>query len=233
MTNVDFNQLADDIIDRISSVAGSVSDAVDEASTGISRVRDFHSVGRDLANSQAVTTHGGNLSVSDGHQIWITKTGSQLRHLSADDIVMVEWQPTAADRIASMELVVHRAMYHALAARLSAQKIPFVSAAVVHTHSLHTTFRSFLGDMITPLDSEGTYVLGQSVAVFAVEQAIASEQVAQMMAELVSSGGSIAVVRGHGPFAIADSLKNAHRLVSSLEYSASLLTLFEQTGRNC
>ena len=34
----------------------------------------FKEVGRDLFLSGAITSHGGNLSVSDGESIWITRT---------------------------------------------------------------------------------------------------------------------------------------------------------------
>ncbi|MCL2631878.1 MAG: class II aldolase/adducin family protein [Coriobacteriia bacterium] len=230
MTNVDFNQLADDIFDRISSVASSVGDAVEEASSGLGRLSDFYQVGRDLFISGAVTSHGGNLSVSDGRQIWISRTGSQLGHITTDDIIAVEWQPTTADAKASMELIVHRAMYHAYMERQTQQGTPFGTAAIVHAHSLKTTYQSLIKHSIIPADSEGAFILDGEVQVFAPAATIASAEVATIMADVVRSGGSIAVIRGHGPFAIADTLQNAYRLVSCLEYSAALLTLLEQAG---
>jgi integrase/recombinase XerD len=42
---------------------------------------------------------------------------------------------------------------------------------------------------------------------------------------LFASGARIAVLRGHGPFAAAPTLREALRLISCLEYSAHLITL--------
>jgi len=231
MSSNGFDKFADDLIEKIGSVAGSVGNAASEAASGVGRLKDFAQIGRDLVGSGAVTSHGGNLSVSDGKNIWITRTGTQLGHITADDIVTVEWEKTAADALASMELVVHRAMYHALSARLLKTDEAFGKAAIVHSHGLHSTFHSMTKDEIGPIDSEGRFVLGEQVPVIVCEQTIASEEVGRLMAGLVADGGTIAVIRSHGPFAIADSLQNAYRLVSCLEYSANMLTLFEQAGR--
>jgi L-fuculose-phosphate aldolase len=190
-------------------------------------VSEFFTVGSDLAASGAVTTHGGNLSMSNGKLIYITKTGSQLGHLDANDIVVVDWEASAADETASMELLVHRAMYHALAQRLAEQGETFDEAAIVHAHALHTVFHSLKGESIQPVDSEGIFVLGDRIKVFSPEKTIASDQVATLMANAVLAGEKIAVIRGHGAFAIADTLAGAHRLVSCLEYSSQLLTLMQ------
>jgi L-fuculose-phosphate aldolase len=191
------------------------------------RAGEFFTVGSDLAASGAVTTHGGNLSMSNGKLIYITKTGSQLGHLDASDIIVVDWEASAADETASMELLVHRAMYHAQAQRLIEQGEAFDEAAIVHAHALHTVFHSLQGESIQPVDSEGIFVLGDKIQVFSPEKTIASDQVETLMANAVLAGEKIAVIRGHGAFAIADTLAGAHRLVSCLEYSAQLLTLMQ------
>jgi L-fuculose-phosphate aldolase len=103
--------------------------------------------------------------------------------------------------------------------------------AIVHAHTKYTVFRSLIGDSIEPVDSEGRLLLGAKVPVLAPEKTVASEEVAALMAEQVASGVAVAVIRGHGPFAWADSLENAFRLISCLEYSAEMLTLFEMTKR--
>ena len=194
----------------------------------IIRAGEFITIGSDLAASGAVTTHGGNLSMCNGKQIYITKTGSQLGHLDASDIIVVDWEASAADETASMELLVHRAMYHALAQRLiDEQGEAFDEAAIVHAHALHTVFHSLKSESIQPVDSEGIFVLGDKIKVFSPEKTIASDQVATLMANAVLAWEKIAVIRGHGAFAIADTLAGAHRLVSCLEYSAQLLTLIQ------
>ncbi|MDR2196909.1 MAG: class II aldolase/adducin family protein [Coriobacteriales bacterium] len=231
MADFDFEQFKRDLLDGVGKTADAVSSAAKDAGADVRRFKEFNEVGRDLARSGAVTSHGGNLSESDGKSIWITRTGAQLGHLSPGDVLGVGWEPSERDAEASMELLVHRAIYHALDREAMVAGVAFGRKAIVHAHSRYATFRSMIGDAIRPADSEGIHVLGNEIAVLAPHKAVASEEVAQMMTDVIRRGARIAVVRAHGPFAVAESLEEAYRLVSCLEYSAELLTLFEMTGR--
>jgi L-fuculose-phosphate aldolase len=231
MTDFDFEQFKKDLLDNVGGIADTVANAAKETSGDVIRFKHFNETGRDLYASGAVTSHGGNLSVSDGSSIWITRTGARLGHLTPNDILRVDWEPSPFDANASMELVVHRAIYHAHADCARQAGVPFGVRAVVHAHARNTVFRSLVGDSIEPVDSEGKMLLGAKVPVLSPKQTVASEEVAALMAERIASGVPLAVVRGHGPFACADSLENAFRLISCLEYSAEILTLFETTGR--
>jgi L-fuculose-phosphate aldolase len=257
MADFDFEQFKKDILDGVGNVADAVSNVAKETGSDVVRFKHFNETGRDLFTSGAITSHGGNLSVSDGISIWISRTGAMLGHLTPNDVLRVDWDPSPADENASMELVVHRAMYRAYAecvaranagmgadagasagadagASVSASTnagVSFGMHAIVHAHTKYTVFRSLVSDFIEPVDSEGRLLLGAKVPVLAPEKTVASEEVAALMAEQVASGSAVAVIRGHGPFAWADSLENAFRLVSCLEYSAETLTLFEMTKR--
>ncbi|MDR0888544.1 MAG: class II aldolase/adducin family protein [Coriobacteriales bacterium] len=180
-------------------------------------------IGLDMAATGAVTSHGGNLSIYDGNDIWITHTGAMLGHLDASKIVCCGLAPSPADDGASMELIVHRAMYLASANATGAVR----PAAVAHAHTLYTTYESFICDEIKPPDSEGRLILGSAVPVLTPKATIASNEAAGMLADQVAGGHNIAVLRGHGPFAIADTLEDAWRLISCLEHSAHLLALLE------
>jgi len=153
--------------------------------------------------------------------ICITRSGSALGRLREGDVVTVglatpeadDAEGLAADAQASIELLVHRALY---------QRLP-EARAVVHTHSPYTTLLSLRQDFIEPLDSESKFFLPK-VPVLAVEQTIASEEVAALLPELLEqSGCPIAVVRGHGPFAVGKTLDEAWRWVSILEMSSKIL----------
>ncbi|MDR1014422.1 MAG: class II aldolase/adducin family protein [Coriobacteriales bacterium] len=231
MEDFDFERFKKDLLDSVGNAADAVSTAARDTGNDVLRIKRFIETGRDLFLAGAVTSHGGNLSESDGSSIWITRTGSMLGHLGPNDIRKVGWEPSPADQQASMELLVHRAMYHALADRAALCGEPFGTHAVVHAHTRHTVFHSLITDVIAPLDSEGALTLGAGVTVLSCEATVASEEVAAAMASQVAAGSPLAVVRGHGPFALAESLEGALRLVSCLEYSAGLLTLFETTGR--
>jgi len=147
-----------------------------------------------------------------------------LGRLMPGDIVDVGWEFSVRDTPASMELVVHRAIYHALAELDAQAQRSFVPRAVIHAHTKYTVLRSLVEEAITPQDSEGHMLLGETVPVLTVEPAVASEEVAEALATHVREGGRIAVIKGHGPFAIADTLENAYRLISCLEYSSELAT---------
>jgi L-fuculose-phosphate aldolase len=231
MADFDFEQFRKDLLDGVGSAADAVASAAKGASDDVLRYKHFSETGRDLFVSGSVTSHGGNLSVSDGSSIWISRSGAMLGRITPGDVIQADWNATEKDKDASIEIPVHRAIYHALARETLIQGVPFASKAIVHAHTAHTVFRSFFEDAILPIDSESILVLGTAVPVIATRQTVASEEVATKMEELVKSGGRIAVIRGHGPFAIADSLEEALRLISCLEQSAHLLTLFEQTGR--
>ncbi|MDR0346887.1 MAG: class II aldolase/adducin family protein [Coriobacteriales bacterium] len=231
MTEFDFEQLKKDFLDGVGNAADVVSNAAKGTSEDVARFKRFKGTGRDLSRSGAVTSHGGNLSVSDGSSIWITRTGAMLGHLRPGDILRVDWEPSTLDQNASMELPVHRAMYHAYAACAAQAGAAVAFRAIVHAHTKYTVFRSLVEDAIEPLDSEGKILLGEKIPVLNAEKTVASEEVAALMAQQVSAGVAVAVIRGHGPFAWADSLENAFRLISCLEYSAEMLTLFEMTGR--
>ncbi|NLG11191.1 MAG: aldolase [Coriobacteriaceae bacterium] len=230
MAEFDFEQFKKDLLDGVGAAADTVASAAKGASDGVLRFKHFNKTGRDLFLSGSVTSHGGNMSVSDGTGIWISRTGSMLGRMTPGDVIRVDWSASDKDKEASQELIVHRAIYHALARENLMQGTAFGIKSIVHAHSTYTVFRSFLEDSIVPIDSESIMILGTAVPVLLVKRTIASDEVAAAMDELVRNGGRIAVVRGHGPFAIADSLEEAFKLISCLEQSAHLLTLIEQTG---
>jgi L-fuculose-phosphate aldolase len=154
-----------------------------------------------------------------------------LGHLTPNDIVCVDWNPSEKDAQASVELPVHRAIYHSLAHEALLAGRPFAPQAIVHAHTLHTTAHSLTAQKIVPLDAEGIYALGLEVAVLTPNQVIASEEAAAQLAELVKNGTRIAVLRGHGPFAVGDKLEDAYQLVSVLEHSAHIAHLVEDRLR--
>jgi L-fuculose-phosphate aldolase len=225
MAAFDFEQFGREFADGVNSIADSVVSTAKDAGGEVVRTKQFIECGHDLFITGAVTSHGGNLSTYDGRNIHITRTNAMLGHLTPNDIITCDWEPGPLDQSASMELVVHRAIHHALAARAQAAGQPFTQAAIVHAHTLYTVLRSLDADKIEPIDSEGLHILGGPVPVVAPAVTVASEEVAVLLGTLFTNGANIVVVRGHGPFAAAATLREAYRLVSCLEFSARLLTL--------
>lgn len=184
-------------------------------------------LGHDLFVSGLISSHGGNVSVLDasGQTIHITRSGSALGRLRDGDVVTVGFDypgdneaALTADAQASIELIVHRALYH---------RVP-ETCAVVHAHSLFTTLLSLRQDSIEPLDSESKHFI-PSVPVLNVEETIASSEVADLIPELiVQTGCPVAVVRGHGPFAVGRTLEEAWRYISILEMSSRMIHEFNR-----
>ncbi len=182
-------------------------------------VERIQRVGRDLFVSDAVTARGGNLSVRDGDSIYITRRGSMLGRLADDDIVVTTVQAGEADAECSTELVVHRAIYLGTDAQ-----------AVVHAHTTHTTYRSLIEDEIRPIDSDARYVIGDVIPVLNPSSVIASSEAADLLAETLSTV-PVAVLRGHGPFAMGPTIEEAFAKVSILEAACRILDLRDTVGR--
>jgi L-fuculose-phosphate aldolase len=181
-------------------------------------LEQFRWIGADLYRAGAVSSHEGNLSMRVGDTIVITRSGSMLGRLAADDLVEVAVEPDGRDEsTASTELVVHREIYRRTDA-----------LAVVHVHPPHTVFRSLVDDVIVPLDSETDFHVG-AVPVVAFAETIGSSEVAEAVAEALGSHRVVAV-RGHGPFAAGETLERAFRWTSVVEASCRLLDLRDSTG---
>ena len=187
-----------------------------------SAVNQFQAIGRDLFVSRLISSHGGNLSVRTGETIYITRTGVQLAHLGAGDIIEVSLtEASEQDARASCELVVHRAIYRARQDKWGEE-----AGAIVHAHSPDTTVRSILEDVIAPVDSEACLIMGR-IEVVTARDTIGSAEAGEVLADALSkteSPNSIAVLRGHGPFAHGATLEDAYRMVSVLEHSAGIIS---------
>jgi L-fuculose-phosphate aldolase len=182
---------------------------------------EFAWVGSDLYRSGAVSSHGGNLSVRlDDGRMLITRTGSMIGRLKPNDLI--ETSLTACgdprDPECSVELVVHRAIYAATDAR-----------AIVHAHAVETVARSFVDDLIVPVDSESKARL-VDVPVVVSYQTIGSAEAGAKLAEALKDR-RVAVLRGHGTFAVGETLEDAYQAVSCLEASCRVLNVLDAIGR--
>ncbi len=180
----------------------------------------FRDLGRDLFLAGLITSHGGNMSVRLGDRLVITRRGAMLGRLQPGDLI-----ETGLDRddamvtLASSELVVHRAIYHATSA-----------LAVVHTHPICATALSLVEDAVVPVDSEGSYLLHR-VPVVAAAQTVGSREVAEVLPPALRNH-RIALLRGHGAFAVGELLEEAYMVSSTLEASARILCQVRAFGEN-
>ena len=178
----------------------------------------FRDIGRALYLGGLVSSHAGNMSVRMGDRILITRRGSMVGRLKPDDLIETGLDADdAMVTLASSELIVHRAIYKATSA-----------LAIVHTHPPHATAISLSQDAIVPVDSEGSYLL-HKVPVVEAAKTIGSSDVAEVIPPALRDH-KVAMLRGHGAFAVGELLEEAFMVTSSLEFSARILYLVRTLG---
>jgi L-fuculose-phosphate aldolase len=170
-------------------------------------------VGADLYRHGLVTSHGGNLSLRDGHGMWITGTGKRLGHLQAKDIAYVGAGGEHSGVPPSSDTFLHATVYAISGAM-----------AVVHAHTRHAVAIAFDGDMFEPLDFEGQYHLKQVPVIDNDDRS--TERVADALRSSL-----VVVLRGHGAYARGQDLWEALHWVMALEESAQIAWLRRQWDR--
>lgn len=191
----------------------------------------FIKVGKDLYAHGFVTSHGGNLSVSDGEDIWITRAGAQIGALKAEDIVMTTWDPYEDEEGVSSEMAIHHAIYAGLVELAERRNTAFGTMSIIHALPPQTIFRTFVDSEIPSVSYESLYVLGEKTPVIEVGIKLEDHETEQIFQNIVAGGTLAVAVRGHGVFAAGRDLDDAMRLVTSLEQTCTLLNLFDATGR--
>ncbi len=171
----------------------------------------FQEIGRDLFLAGLVSSHGGNMSVRRGGSLIITRHGSRLGRLKKNDIVEVGLE-ASSHPLASSELVVHRALYQVTKA-----------AAVVHAHPPVAIALSLVlpAGEIVPLDLESAVLIGK-IPVIEVGLATGSQELADAMCDSLCDR-KIVMVRGHGSFAVGETLEEAYEWTSCLEQASRVL----------
>lgn len=171
----------------------------------------FAEVGKDLYHLGLVSSHGGNLSVRVGHEMWITGTGTMLGRLRERHISFVRPDGGYEGPPPSSDTTLHTAIY-ALGG----------AGAVVHAHPHHAIAISFEAERFVPPDFEGQHFL-EDVPV--IPQG--PNQVAQIASALQSR--LVALLQGHGAYARGQTLWEALHWITALEESAHIAWLRSAT----
>jgi L-fuculose-phosphate aldolase len=171
----------------------------------------FREIGRDMYVDRLVSSHGGNLSVRFGDRVIIKRRGAMLGRLKPHDLVETGLEKNDSGvALASTELIVHRAIYQATPA-----------LAVAHAHPRTAVALSLSRDEIVPIDNEGSYLL-KKVPVVAVEMASGSREMADAIAAALQAY-KIVMLRGHGSFAVGQTLDEAFQWTSALEECCQII----------
>ena len=175
----------------------------------------FQTVGHDLFAKGLVSSHSGNLSIRLGERMIITRRDSRLGCLEEHDLI--ETGINKNDRntpLASSELAVHRAIYQQTSA-----------SAIVHAHPPHAIALSLTETEIVPNDAEGLSILSR-VPVLGWHMQVRPGGLADIIARALRQC-RIAMVHGHGSFAIGQLLEEAHSCTTTLEESCQVICLLK------
>jgi L-fuculose-phosphate aldolase len=169
---------------------------------------EFQEAGRDLSAAGLVASNSGNMSVRRAGGIVVTRHDSTLGRLEASDLIEVA-ADTPSHPLASVELVVHQAVYATTPAR-----------AIVHAHppaavALSLTLTS------DHIDTRAS-TLPEPVPIIAAEAASGSRELADAVSDALR-GRNVAVVRGHGSFAVGETLAEACEWTARLEETCRAL----------
>ncbi|HET8552241.1 MAG TPA: class II aldolase/adducin family protein [Gammaproteobacteria bacterium] len=152
-------------------------------------------------------SHSGNASVRDGDTIWVTPTGACADTLEPDQLVACPIDGRPGDG-ASLDAPLHVNVY---------RRNP-EARAVLHSHGPHSVALTLDGKPFTPIDFEGGFYFPHVPVI-----SIAYDQYVDRAPDMVATALTdhrIAIVRGHGVYAQADSLNLAYKWTCSLELSA-------------
>jgi L-fuculose-phosphate aldolase len=178
----------------------------------------FRDIGRDMYLSGLISSHGGNISVRLGDRVVIKRRGAMLGRLKPHDLIETGIEKNDSGvALASTELLAHRMIY---------QMTP--ALAIVHCHPRTAIAFSLSRDEIVPIDNEASYLL-KKVPVIWEEFASGTPEMAQKLAQALQSY-KIVMLRGHGSFAIGQTLDEAFHWSSTLEESCQIALIAKLLG---
>jgi len=162
-------------------------------------------------------SHSGNASVRDREQFWVTPTGACADLLEVGQLVRcpVDGGPCEG---ASLDAALHALVY---------RKNPQANA-LLHSHGAYSVAMTMQGKDFIPRDFEGQYYFDHIPVI-----SIPYDRYLDLAADAVSEAlveHKVAVVRGHGVYAVAESINLAYKWTCSFELSAKTSFLAGQAG---
>ena len=177
--------------------------------------KDIAKIGKKLVDNGLVESQFGNISSRNGDQMFITKTGIPLDEIKKNSVVKLDiGKPSSLDPIASSETLVHRTIYKNTPAH-----------AIIHAHPFFSVIESMLveNEPIVPINIEGEYFLHE---IPVVKGASGSQELADRTAQALGNH-KVAIVFGHGSFAIGKTLDEAYFVTALVEQSCKMKYYFD------
>jgi len=163
-------------------------------------------------------SHSGNASVRDGDTIWVTPTGCCADTLTEADLIACHINGETGEG-ASLDAPLHIAVYQKNSA----------TRAVLHSHGPYCVALTLDGKDFSPVDFEGQYYFPHVPVLNITYQDYLADSPAMVANTLAHS--RLAIVKGHGIYAQAESINLAYKWSCSLEQSAKTALLAMQAGR--
>jgi L-fuculose-phosphate aldolase len=175
---------------------------------------------REMLRLGLVTGTSGNLSARDGDRIEITPSALPYEEMTEGDLVTLasDGRVIAGEREPSSEHRVHVAVY---AARPDA-------GAIVHTHSVHATAWSFLGEPLDTETEELEHTAGGGVCTAPFAPTGSDEIAAQCVAAL--DGRRAALLARHGVVAVGATPAEALVTCQAVERQAQIAWLLRSAN---
>lgn len=160
-------------------------------------------------------SHSGNASMRVGDSLWVTPSGACADKLDVGDLIECPLRGRCSAG-ASLDAPLHQLVYQ----RNSAAR------AVLHSHGPYTVAATLDGEDFYPLDFEGQYYFPR-VPVLDIPYADYLQRAPAAVASLLAEY-PVAVVRGHGVYAAAETINLAYKWTCSLELSAKTAVIASQ-----
>jgi L-fuculose-phosphate aldolase len=173
---------------------------------------------REMHRLGLVVGTAGNVSAREAELVYITPRALPYDEMNDGDVVKLslDGEMVGGGREPSSEHRVHLAIY---AARPDA-------SAVVHTHSVHATAWSFLGEPLAPGTKEFALVAGGPVRT-APEARPGTDEIARAAVEALD-GRRAALLARHGVLGLGDSPARALDVCAMVEQQAELAWLLRR-----
>ncbi|XRO75376.1 L-fuculose phosphate aldolase [Methanocaldococcus sp. 28A] len=170
----------------------------------------FIEICKRLYDRKYVVGSGGNVSVREGNKIYLTPTGSILGFLKEDDIAEVDLDGNVIKGKPTSEKNFHLMIY---------KKRKDINA-IIHTHSLISTFLSTINKEIELLTPEGEIFLKKIgyVDYFEAGSLKLAEETAKRDEDVI-------ILKNHGVVCLGKDLIDAYIKVEVLEEQAKLTLL--------
>ncbi len=160
-------------------------------------------------------SHSGNASFRFHDEIWITPTGCCADTLQADDLVLCHIDGVMEEGT-SLDAPLHIRVYQ------NNSK----ARAVTHSHCPHAVAMTLKGNDFVPVDFEGQYYF-PVVPVVSIPYDNYVEQAPAAIAKVLKDH-KVAIVKGHGVYACAETINLAYKWSCSVELSAKTAWLAAQ-----